>query len=689
MVIVTSLFNEWQCDLHVPLECFTEKVADQYLTENLGDINDDCLSCIQDSYLNLPLALNNLVAYYKQKQQLLKLENKDYSINDLVQETAYLICPVISYKSPAQFYNFKPFSFLNDCVELNSMCEEVMGTLRNRFDLALKLLKFLSYLGDVDVAIVFKNLEGACDQQEINEAIITLSKFSLLKINSPCVLLEPMLQRSVKYILCKKDNDVLKEMLAHFQKQTKEDHDKLPQIYTESKVQIYHYIFKENYINDSLLQEFDLLLLLGATNGLNGEITKKLKNVYRKITKRLNHTNSIKFHCFYVRGLCKCKAYKDALETCDSIISKNSIRNLKQDFYGLKLLHYKCVALYQLNEELQVAWDICYDLYTLLLNRNIVDCKALAYSLVLLCNIACAFKEEGCVLITLEVCKNAVQRVCFTIFDWKDSEFFVQEMKAVGVLIDQYLKTKNVNIALEYITDLKKKIEIRHAIRAKEDYDYNINHTIAVNKYLDYKICECLLELNDTKKAWDKLHDLIQTPNFSPQFISDIVLTLSKIASKLNVENKTEELKKCYDGIKKLLPEFSECIKFKTSLEATQILANVLIYNGMKTEALYVYVIFEQSLQKCYVDMPYNTRIFCRAKISKLIHMYEHDYTIIDIWEQLIEILNSIHLLRKFCFDDEILPDLNSITRPILYELLIKVEQKLENNVFKELKLNI
>jgi tetratricopeptide (TPR) repeat protein len=266
-------------------------------------------------------------------------------------------------------------------------------------------------------------------------------------------------------------------------------------------------------------------------------------------------------------------------------------------------------------------------------------------------------------------------------------------MKAVGVLTNYYLKTEQANTGLEYITDLKRKIEIRHRIREREDNDFNVNQTIAVNKYLDYKICECLLESNDTKKAWDKLHDLIQTPNFSLQFISDIVLTLSKIASKLNVENKNEELKKIYDDVTKLMPLSCKYIKFNTTLEAVQLLSNVLINNEMKTEALDVYDIFVQSLQKSYekyIDC-YRDRIVARAQIFQFIHMCVHGYNVLDIFEKLLEIFKKDNRDVP-CLDDGSKidsVDTKFITRPVLHNILIKYEKISEYIIFQDLKLII
>jgi hypothetical protein len=63
--------------------------------------------------------------------------------------------------------------------------------------------------------------------------------------------------------------------------------------------------------------------------------------------------------------------------------------------------------------------------------------------------------------------------------------------------------------------------------------------------------------------------------------------------------------------------------------------------------------------------------------------MCDHDYQFADMWEKLLLIFETIEFKVASCFDGEIIPDFQSITKPMLYDVLIKAEKETEDIILR------
>jgi hypothetical protein len=674
LVIVTSSFKEWQCNLHLPLQCFPIEISEQFLVQNIENCSVENAQKLANNFDHLPLALQNLVAYFKHKQKISSLEKNTFSVDDLIHETILTEEFRCKY-APQLFYKFVPYSLLKDTVALESICSSVIQRIsKNSFGIfSVRLLKLMSCLERNKITLhFFEDLKDVENKNITPKALLSLSNFSMISISENNISILPVIQNAIRSQY--KDENLLRDVLLHMQSKMKDGDDKLPCVsYCDSDPHLMK-IFNENYHDIVILKEFYLLFMTGSTNGKCRDILVPMSRVYEIITTHLKDIDLLKVHCIYLDTLYNIsdKGFAnttDVLEACNKVIDEITLEKMKDNFYGLNILHYKCLILDKLNIELQEIWDISQLRFKNMYAKH-KNARESMFSLVLLCKVGVKLNT----IEQIQKCKEEISYACFNVFDWKDMDFFDEKMKAIGIIVDYYLETKLEDVAFDFITKLKINVEIKY--KEQELLDPKLNKTEAkcVITYLEFKTSQCLLGLHEIKQAWDLLNEsVLDDANYIPNNIPEILITLASIASEMNEEFKIEVVKKCVSKMIDIISEYSEFLYVDKTIKAIHILQKELIKLEMNLEILSLYDTLEHSLIDYNADHKPEKVVLSRVQIYKLLYMCENTDDLLEISEILAEICKLLDLEIPISTNTLNL-DTNSINKVTLTESVKKVE---------------
>jgi DNA polymerase III delta prime subunit len=269
-IIVTSQYSEWQCNLHIPLQCFSPDVSEQFLVQNLENCSRENAQKLAQCFDHLPLALQNLVSYFEDTKKITTLDGHKFTVDYLMiqavdESLRYKISGGSRYSHcPEDICKFTSTNLSTDRNGIMSMCDSAFKHISKLQygELAIKLLKLMAYLipDSIEVSLFFK-LEGIKDKNDINKAILLLQNFSLVSSQESTIAISKVVQYIIRNIYNRET--LLKEILTCFgnnlQKESRVQY--IASIFRPHLMKIHNHVHVYNY--SRLFKEFDVLFIAG------------------------------------------------------------------------------------------------------------------------------------------------------------------------------------------------------------------------------------------------------------------------------------------------------------------------------------------------------------------------------------------------------------------------------------------